>query len=104
MNLRSLAETILPAPLFQRLFGSSIAKRLARGSLWSLAGSATSRLLVLLAMVLVARVLGKASFGEFGLIQATLGVAGLGLGGTATRFVAQYARIDPDRAGRVIKV
>ena len=105
-NLRTLAATILPAPLFQRLSGSAIAKRLARGSLWSLAGSATSRLLVLVAMVGVARVLGKASFGEFGLIQATLGVAGLmaglGLGATATRFVAQYAATDPDRAGRVI--
>ena len=83
-----------------------MAKRLARGSLWSLLGSATSRLLVLLAMVLVARVLGKVPFGEFGLIQATLGVAGLmaglGLGTTATRFVAQHAATDPERAGRII--
>ena len=55
----TLAATVLPAPLFQRLSGSSIAKRLARGSLWSLLGSATSRLWVLLAMILVARVLGS---------------------------------------------
>jgi len=33
MNLHSLAATVLPMPLFQRLSGSSIAKRLARGSL-----------------------------------------------------------------------
>lgn len=57
-------------------------------------------------MILVARILGKTSYGELGLIQATLGVfgimAGSGLGGAATRFVAQYAKPDPERAGRII--
>lgn len=106
MTLNGLAQKCLPAPLHQRLAASSVAKRVARGSLWSLFGSATSRLMVLLAMILVARVLGQESFGELGLIQSTLGVfglmAGIGLGGTGTRFVAQYAKTDPDRAGRVV--
>ena len=106
MTLTTIAQRILPVPLYQRLAASSMAKRLARGSLWSLVGSATSRLLVLLAMILVARVLGQEAFGELGLIQSTLGVfglmAGIGLGGTGTRFVAQYAKTDPDRAGRII--
>ncbi len=106
MSLSSIAQAILPAPVYKRLLSSSIARRLARGSLWSLFGSAISRILVLVAMILVARLLGQVRFGEFGLIQTTLGVvglmAGLGLGGTVTRFVAQHAVADPDRAGRVI--
>lgn len=102
----ALGRKILPSSLYERLTTSSIAKRLARGSLWSLFGSASARILVLVAMILVARVLGQVSFGELGLIQSTLGMAGLmagvGLGETATRFVAKYATSDPLRAGRVI--
>lgn len=106
MTFEKLARTLLPEPLYLRLKGSPVAKRIAKGSLWSVAGTAASRLLVLVAMILVARALGKVSFGEFGLVQATLGVAGLmaglGLGSTATRFVAQFAGTDQMRAGRVI--
>lgn len=93
-------------PFHARLAASPTAKRLAHGSLWSLVGSASARILVLLAMILTTRILGQVSFGEFGLIQATVGVfgimAGLGLGSAATRFVAQYSKVDPARAGRVI--
>jgi O-antigen/teichoic acid export membrane protein len=101
-----LGRKFLPSSLYLRLASSSVARRLARGSLWSLFGSAAARILVLVAMILVARVLGQVSFGELGLIQSTLGMAGLmagmGLGETATRFVAKYAASDPLRAGRVI--
>ena len=102
----ALTRKLLPSSLYERLASPSIARRLARGSLWSLFGSATARILVLAAMILVARVLGQVSFGELGLIQSTLGMAGLmagvGLGETATRFVAKYATSDSPRAGRVI--
>src|SRR5438105_1580234 len=102
----AMGRKILPSSLYERLTTSSIAKRLARGSLWSLFGSATARILVLVAMIVVARVLGQVSFGELGLSQSTLGMAGLmagvALGETATRFVAKYATSDPLRAGRVI--
>ena len=57
-------------------------------------------------MIILARVVGQQQFGEFGMVQTTLGVAGMmagfGLGSSATRFVAQYSKTDPSRAGRVI--
>ena len=106
MTLAALAQRFLPDTLYTRLAGSSMAKRLARGSLWTLVGSGISRILVLVAMIMTARILGKVSFGEFSLIQATLGMfgimAGVGLGSTATRFVAQYSVSDQARAGRII--
>lgn len=61
---------------------------------------------MLAGMILMARIVGQKQFGEFGMVQTTLGVAGMmagfGLGSTATRFVAEYCKADPARAGRVI--
>lgn len=57
-------------------------------------------------MLLMTRFLGLEKFGQFGAIQATVtavfGLSTLGLGITATRFVAQYRDVDPGRAGRII--
>jgi O-antigen/teichoic acid export membrane protein len=106
LSLNIIAQRLLPARFYQRLAASDVAKRLAYGSAWSVFGSAISRLLVLAGMILLARILGKTEFGEFGMVQATLGVAGMmagfGLGSTATRFVAHYSKTDPARAGRII--
>ena len=45
-------------------------------------------------------------FGEYGIIQTTVGMfgvfAGMGLGLTATKYVAELRVIDPERAGRII--
>jgi O-antigen/teichoic acid export membrane protein len=50
--------------------------------------------------------LGKTGFGELGMINSTVGMfgllAGLGLGLTTTKYVAELRLRDPDRAGRII--
>jgi O-antigen/teichoic acid export membrane protein len=52
--------------------------------------------------------LGKHDFGQFGMIQSTVGMfstfAGFGMGLTANKHVAEFRRTDPARAGRLIVV
>jgi O-antigen/teichoic acid export membrane protein len=59
-----------------------------------------------MASIIAARVLGRTVFGEFGMIQSTLNMfmtfANLGVGLTATKYVAEFRKTDPQRAGRII--
>ncbi|MEP5568691.1 MAG: oligosaccharide flippase family protein [Halioglobus sp.] len=93
-------------PRLRALEASDIGSRLARGVFWTMAGSVISRGLMLCAMILVARILGKTGYGEFGMIQSTVGMfgvfAGFGLGLTATKHVAELRERDPERAGRIV--
>jgi O-antigen/teichoic acid export membrane protein len=108
-NPKSVVYFLSPASFrafSQRVEVSPLASRLARGALWSLAGSLASRSLGLLSAILVARLLGKEEFGELGIIQATIGMfgtlAGFGMGLTANKHVAEFKHTDPARAGRVL--
>jgi O-antigen/teichoic acid export membrane protein len=80
--------------------------RVASGAVWVLFGMGASQLVAALSSIVIARVLGKDSFGEFGMVRNTimmLGVlAGLGLGLTTNKFVAEYRDKDPARASRVL--
>lgn len=80
--------------------------RLLHGSGWTLAGTVLAQGIALATTVLVARLIGKAAFGQFGMIQSTAltlaGIAGAGFGVTATRYVSLYRSTDPARAGRVL--
>ncbi len=93
-------------PVLNRVEASEIGYRLAKGVFWSMASAVISRGLMLAALVLVARMLGKMGFGELGMIRSTVGMfgvlAGFGLGLTATKHVAEFRSSDPARAGRII--
>jgi O-antigen/teichoic acid export membrane protein len=62
--------------------------------------------LAVVASIVAARLLGKVAFGEFGMVTGTVGafgiLAGLGLGLTATKYVAEHRATDPVRAGRIL--
>jgi O-antigen/teichoic acid export membrane protein len=84
----------------------SLRGRFARGAVWSLVGAVISQGASLAASVITARLLGREQFGEYGMVQSTVGMlgifAGLGLGLTATKYVAQFRTRDPERAGRIV--
>src|SRR5208282_6029974 len=84
----------------------SLRARFALGVFWSLAGAVVSRGFLLAASVVCARFLGREGFGALGMIQSTAGMfgifAGLGLGLTATKYVSEFRRQDPVRAGRIL--
>jgi len=83
-----------------------LSHRLGRGTMWSFAGVLISRTLTMAASILVARLVGKSDFGQAGIIQSTVlmltSFAGFGSGMMATKFVAEYARHNPEKAGRII--
>lgn len=85
---------------------NSLRGRFARGAVWSLIGAVIAQGASLAASVITARLLGRDQFGEYGIILSTVGMfgvfAGLGLGVTATKYVAEFRGLNPERAGRII--
>lgn len=92
--------------LAEKLPVNSLRRRFVKGAFWSVAATVIAQGLSLASFVIAARVLGKTVFGEFGMIQSTVGMfgilAGLGLGLTATKYVAEFRSSNPSRAGRII--
>jgi O-antigen/teichoic acid export membrane protein len=90
----------------EKIVASPFGYRLAKGAFWSLIGNLISRGLGLISSIIVARLLGKTGYGEWGIIQGTVSMfgtfAGLGLGITATKYVAEFRRTNPAKAGRII--
>ena len=86
--------------------GQTLRGRFLRGAFWSVVGVGTSQILSLAASGVTARLLGRTGFGELAMIRSTVGMfgvfAGMGLGLTATKHVAEFRERDPNRAGRII--
>jgi O-antigen/teichoic acid export membrane protein len=71
-----------------------------------LLGATANRGLYLLLSIFAARMLGKDAFGQFSLIQTTIGMfallAGFGLGLACSKHVAELRQHEPARAGQLI--
>lgn len=89
-----------------RIKSSKVLTRVLSGVFWVAAGGLIVRLLGMVSSAVIARVLGRELFGEFGIIRNTattfMTFASLGLGLTATRYVAELRKTDPDRLWRIV--
>lgn len=89
MSLNYIIDSLL-----QTLNRSELSKRIARGAFWSFSGTAMAKFLILLSGILLAHILERKEYGEFGMIRSTInmfvvfGVAGLGV--TATKYISEY--------------
>jgi O-antigen/teichoic acid export membrane protein len=97
----SLAQTVT-----DYLRPGSLRYRLTVGAFWSTVASGAGQAFTLASTVICGRVLGPGDYGRFALVVSTVTlfatVAALGLGVTATRYIAEYRRAEPERAGRVL--
>ena len=78
---------------------------MASGAIWTFTGTAIAKLIVLIAGILCARILGKELYGEFGMVRSTinmfvvLGTAGLGM--TATKYISEYRKEHKDKVASI---
>jgi O-antigen/teichoic acid export membrane protein len=81
--------------------------KLTVDSFWALFGNVIAKGLALISGILVARFLGKDIYGEYGIIRGTLMslaiFSTLGLGYTATKYVAEYKISRPDYVPLILK-
>jgi O-antigen/teichoic acid export membrane protein len=73
---------------------------------WTTLGAVASRGCFLLTALLMARVLGKAGYGQWGIVDSTVVMlaqyGAMGMGKTATKHVAELRRAAPGRGGDVL--
>ncbi len=95
--LRARAVSALPE--------GSIRRRLAGGVLWTTLGSVLGQGVVAIGSILLARILGIVGFGQYGILQSTIGMfallAGMSMGYVASQQVAESVGTDKERTGRV---
>lgn len=75
---------------------------------WVISGAAVSRVSLIFVMLIVARCLGRDDYGKVGFVHTTIItvglIGGLGLGMTATKYVAEALAASVSRAGEIIRL
>lgn len=103
-NLKLIFRTILRK--IMREDQESVKGKLIYGIFWNLISALASQGFPMIAAIVTARLLGKSVYGQLGMVNSTVILfstfAGLGLGITATKYIAQFRQTDPERTGRIM--
>lgn len=87
---------------------NSLRRSLVSGASWSLIGEIGLRSMTVLAGIIVARILGKSTYGQWGVIMGAAmlfgALGGLGMETAAAKYIAELKKNDPLRAGRVLSL
>ncbi len=92
---------------YSRILASLKKSTLFKDAFWSVLGNVIGKGFSLVAGILVARLLGKELYGEYGIIKTTLVMIAMfssfGLGITATKFIAETKERAPSQVRSIIK-
>lgn len=84
----------------------NLASRFRKGVIWNIAAALLAQGANFLTTIIIANLVGRELFGQYGLIQNTLltlaGMAQIATGITATKYVAELREHDRQRAGRIL--
>lgn len=84
-----------------------INSKLFRDSFWAVFGNGIGNALMLLSGIIIARLLGKDLYGEYGIVKTTMfyiaSFATLGLGVTSTKYIASLISQNSTHVGNVIR-
>ena len=90
----------------QRCQKSVLFRRLAGGAFWALIAALGTNFGNLLTGIILAHILGKYTYGQYGMLRTTLNMfiifSSFSLGATATKYVAEYRTKDKEKVGRII--
>ncbi len=108
MRLKGRSCGIMIKKLKEKIVSSDLGYRLAKGISWSLISSAISKGLMLISFMLIARILGKEEYGKVGIIRSSITMfmtfSSMGMGLTASRYIAYFRNTDQDKTYQIYKV
>jgi len=111
MNVGPIATTCCPRvlrPVFDRIGAPLLGQRLARSAFWSVVGMMVAKGIALASTIVIARILGQAVFGQFGIVRSTITMLAMfatsGVVATAAKYVSEYRDIDPGMARKLLSL